>query len=209
MAKLPETRKEELLAAAETLFREKSVDKISVSDIVKAAKVSQGTFYNYYESKEDIFIGILNRICEDILERCYKISKDTGLNAIQKLNFVALEEFQINRNNDDLFEMLHKKQFMGTHQKYIVNRIEILIPLYSDIICQGIEEGSFNTKYPKQAARYILTATKFMFDPGIFSYDVEAMEEMVVSTLDFNERILGAEQGSLQDKKFLSQFRKA
>ena len=57
--KSPETRKSELLAAAETLFRENGVDRTAVSDIVKKAGVAQGTFYNYYQSKDEIFAAVL------------------------------------------------------------------------------------------------------------------------------------------------------
>lgn len=43
-----------IIKAAELLFMEKSVSKVTISDIAKKAGVAKGTFYLYFESKDDL-----------------------------------------------------------------------------------------------------------------------------------------------------------
>jgi TetR/AcrR family transcriptional regulator, fatty acid metabolism regulator protein len=50
--------KAQLVDAAISIFYEKGFQKARVSDIVKKARVAQGTFYLYFRSKDDIFLHI-------------------------------------------------------------------------------------------------------------------------------------------------------
>lgn len=50
--------KQRIFDQAQNLFREKGIDKVGISDIVKAAHVSTGTFYLYFSSKEEIIAQI-------------------------------------------------------------------------------------------------------------------------------------------------------
>ena len=50
-----ETTRKELLDAALEIFSEKSYPATTISDIVRAAGVTQGTFYLYFKNKADIF----------------------------------------------------------------------------------------------------------------------------------------------------------
>jgi len=46
--------RERVLEAAARLFREKGVDGIAVADLMKAAGLTHGGFYNHFESKEEL-----------------------------------------------------------------------------------------------------------------------------------------------------------
>src|SRR5215831_13698635 len=46
-----------LMDAAETLFAERGYHETSVSDIVRAAGVSQGTFYQYFGHRRDVLMA--------------------------------------------------------------------------------------------------------------------------------------------------------
>lgn len=50
--------KQRIFDQAQLLFREKGIEKVGISDIVKAAHVSTGTFYLYFSSKEEIVAQI-------------------------------------------------------------------------------------------------------------------------------------------------------
>src|SRR5215469_2660432 len=43
-----------LLQAAELLFAQKGVDRVSIDEITETADLSKGTFYSYFENKETI-----------------------------------------------------------------------------------------------------------------------------------------------------------
>lgn len=197
--KNPEERRKDILKAALTLFREKGYEKTVISDIVKLAGIAQGTFYIYYKSKEDVFLAVLENLREEIVEKLIEIQKRKDLNAVQKFNLITKVEFDLNRRQDDLFLQLHTEKNAGVHQKFIVNAINKLIPIYTSVIGQGVKEGSFNTNYPKEAAEYILIATKFMFDAGIFHTNPEDLKIKAKAARDITERILGVCEDSLNE----------
>jgi AcrR family transcriptional regulator len=201
ISKDPAERREEILQSAKKLFRQHGYEKTVVSDIVKDVKIAQGTFYNYFTSKEDIFMAILEIIQEDIIKNLEGITLKTNINAAEKFNLLTNEEFNLNRESDDLYLTLHNKGNEGIHQKYIVNSIKKLIPIYSNIIKQGVQEGIFNTNYPEEAAEYILFATKFMFDPGINQQEMNKLSKKFEAACDFIEKILGAKKGTINAPK--------
>ncbi|MGY1806185.1 TetR/AcrR family transcriptional regulator [Blastococcus sp. SYSU D00669] len=51
-------RKRELLEAARRVFEERGFIETRVSDIVKEARVSHGTFYTYFDTKEAVFEAV-------------------------------------------------------------------------------------------------------------------------------------------------------
>jgi AcrR family transcriptional regulator len=62
-----ETR-DKLLRTARSIFEQEGYDATSISSIVEAAQVSRGTFYLYFQSKEDIFRTLAQEIQNDLLE---------------------------------------------------------------------------------------------------------------------------------------------
>lgn len=60
-------RKEELIAAARRVFERQGFIDTKVSDIVKEAKVSHGTFYIYFDTKEDVFKSVSEAVIEAML----------------------------------------------------------------------------------------------------------------------------------------------
>jgi len=191
MAKSPETRKDELLAAAKQLFWEQGVDQTAVSDIVKKAGVAQGTFYNYFKSKDEIFAAVLEFEAEHIFLEIQSIANRDDINANEKLTLITQQDFLLNREDDPLFYTLHDPRYAYAHQKYLIDRIIKLKPIYAKLIRQGVEEKLFDTPYPEQAALYLLTVTKFIFDPAFFTYSLDEMLMMANALQNFNERVIG------------------
>lgn len=61
---LIEARRNQILDAAATVFAEKGFHRATTKDIARTAGVSQGTIYNYFDTKEDLLIGIMARLAE-------------------------------------------------------------------------------------------------------------------------------------------------
>lgn len=57
-------RRAQILDGAAQVFAEKGYHNATNKDIAEAAGVAYGTLYNYFESKADLLIGILNRMDE-------------------------------------------------------------------------------------------------------------------------------------------------
>ncbi|HYU76055.1 MAG TPA: helix-turn-helix domain-containing protein [Ktedonobacteraceae bacterium] len=57
-------RRTQILNAATKVFAEKGFHRATIKDIARTAGVADGTVYNYFGSKADVLIGILNRLNE-------------------------------------------------------------------------------------------------------------------------------------------------
>lgn len=84
IVKDPDERRSELIASAQQLFYTKGYEHTTVSDIVKAVGVAQGTFYYYFESKMAILEALVNELIAQQTAYYQAIAADETLDAIQK-----------------------------------------------------------------------------------------------------------------------------
>jgi AcrR family transcriptional regulator len=61
-----ETRRQSILDAATTVFARKGYRHASVADIIETAGIARGTFYLYFQSKQEIFLALIDRWFEDL-----------------------------------------------------------------------------------------------------------------------------------------------
>ena len=67
--KAPQTRRGDLMDAAERLFLGKGIAATSIDDIVLGAQVAKGTFYLYFSSKEALLGALQERFIEAFCDR--------------------------------------------------------------------------------------------------------------------------------------------
>ena len=58
--RLPDEKRERIMAAAEREFLENSFEAASINRIIKEAAIPRGSFYQYFEYKKDIFLYIVS-----------------------------------------------------------------------------------------------------------------------------------------------------
>jgi AcrR family transcriptional regulator len=57
-------RREQILGAATRVFAEKGFSRATTREVARAADVSEGTIYNYFEDKDALLLAILDRLNE-------------------------------------------------------------------------------------------------------------------------------------------------
>jgi AcrR family transcriptional regulator len=72
--------RDKILESAATLFLEKGYDAISVNDICKHAEVSKGSFYHYFETKQVLFLILMedwsSNLMQSILSQPISVDND-------------------------------------------------------------------------------------------------------------------------------------
>ncbi len=170
-----------------------------VSDIVKQAGVAQGTFYYYFKSKEVILDAITDKYISIIIQSMEKISKDEGLNAIEKL--VKIFKFSLSFRDDTLGIMQYVDDEKNIHlQRKYEQRIpfETVGPL-AHIFKEGVDEGIFNTPYPEDAAKAFNGISSMVLQGIDANHDLNEIKRRFMVIFDFIERILGAESGAISN----------
>lgn len=56
-----DARRDEIIAACETLYQTMGFRDVTIKDIAKCTSLSRPSIYNYFETKEEIFLAILQR----------------------------------------------------------------------------------------------------------------------------------------------------
>jgi len=93
MARSDSTR-EKLLKAAINLFHEFGYNGTSVQDIVSAAKVPKGSFYNYFKSKESLAIAASDVFYPRALEMLELENRSSPVGRLRKYLRLTLREMQ-------------------------------------------------------------------------------------------------------------------
>lgn len=63
---LPKEKQDRIIQATINELKQKNYNDISINQIVKNAKISRGSFYDYFESKDDLILYILKNIKDKI-----------------------------------------------------------------------------------------------------------------------------------------------
>jgi AcrR family transcriptional regulator len=96
-------KKDRIFDAAHVLFLERGFKNTSVADIAAIAGVAVGSFYLYFDSKEDIFVQIYNQENEDI--KAQILSKvDLDDEPVKLIHEIIEQIFTLSSNNQILQE---------------------------------------------------------------------------------------------------------
>lgn len=79
-------RGERILGAAARLFNERGYDQVSIEDIAHGAEVSAATVHNYYETKGQLLLAIVERGDATILEFAADLARSALTDARATLN---------------------------------------------------------------------------------------------------------------------------
>lgn len=144
-----ELRKRSILKASQQLFFKKGFKSVTVESIAKQARLSKGTVYLYFNSKEEIYAQILLNEIDKFHEKVLEVV-ETGENASEMLlNFA---EFYIDffLNERELFRilmtfMLHTNDlnFSGDMQVHMIRTTNRTIEILDRILQSGLDRGEF------------------------------------------------------------------
>lgn len=175
---LEKDKKERILKAALKLFGHFGLNKTTVDEIAKEARVGKGTIYHYYETKEQIFNDGVRREMEMLLEHIkseVKKKKDPRhkmrvfvLTKIKYLrNFVSLNHIT-NEAVDETYPLVQKERgdyFKAEHQ------------LFENILKEGINQKLFSIKDTRIVAFAILSVLKELERPWVFEEKIINIEK--------------------------------
>jgi AcrR family transcriptional regulator len=94
---LPENIKNEILSTTRRLVVEQGYNKINIRDITQACGIATGTFYNYYNSKQDVLSALLYDEWNKLQHFLKMRSESSELTVIQQLEegFIDLQAMMI------------------------------------------------------------------------------------------------------------------
>ena len=156
MAKTKEERRNEIIETAGKLFEEKGYEQTQVQDIVNEIGVAKGLFYYYFKSKDEVMEELADRYADTIIDAVNKLI-DKDITTFDKINRI----FQI------FIDSAEKKSgiFMGilnvkngiTHERIFFNVGKKMVPLVTELILSGNDNGECNCSDPKFITEFLVS----------------------------------------------------
>jgi len=155
ITKDPETRRREFIEASRELFLEKGFDQTSISDITNKLGMSHGSFFYYFKSKNEVMKEVIN----DNLNFYQKLTTDLinnkELTALQKMETLLGMSIQLQNAKKNINDFFKKEGNAVMYQEQRKRSRAIIIPLITQIVEQGVKEGTFNIEYPQETVEYV------------------------------------------------------
>ena len=106
--KLSKEKQQKVINAAKKEFARAPIENVSIKNIVEEADIARGSFYQYFESKEDLLIYILRENSEKLNTKLKDKVKETNGDIFKLYIFLydsMIEEFT---NNPEALQDLKK-----------------------------------------------------------------------------------------------------
>ncbi|WP_431028065.1 TetR/AcrR family transcriptional regulator [Lysinibacillus sp. LZ02] len=190
-------RRNEILDAADELFGQKGFDGTSTNDILEKVGIARGTLYHHFKSKEEIMDALIERYSIRLLETAQKVAADKSVPVVDRIIRVVMSMNLSGGGSQEIMEHIHRPQNALMHQKIQKVVINSLTPILAEIICEGIEQGLFNTPFPYECMEMVVTYANTIFDDDMVQMTNEERATRIQAFIFNVERLLGVESGNL------------
>lgn len=154
-----EATRQKLMDAAEVLFGRNGFHATSVTDITRQAGVAQGTFYLYFESKDEVFRALVRDLSHRLR---LAIARDTaGVEGRLEVEEAGLRSFlRFASEHRDLYRIVFESQFIdpAVFRWYY----ERLAEGYARGLAAAMDAGEIRRLDPETVAYALMGAAHFM-----------------------------------------------
>lgn len=165
---LTAARKEEIISACEELYKTMSFKEITIKEIGKATSFTRTSIYNYFQTKEEIFLALLQREYELWIKKLRQIQIENE--AMNRLKFAqALAHSLEERGN--LLKILSMNHYDMDENSRMERLVEFKV-VYGRALTEvrNCLEKFFPEMSIEDKQNFIYSFFPFMF--GIYPYTV-------------------------------------
>lgn len=186
----PAIRKNEIIQASEELFLAQGYEATTVEHILQRTGLSKGGFYHHFKSKDDVLMVILDRITDETIQIAQEIADKQGISAPEKFALFFRQQMELKMPKANMIRAFYEERDQNPqfhkHNAMIWNKY---VPVITQIVRQGINEGSMTVKYPEETVQLLFGAIASLYDLYHFGTDdvnmtdemrryIEALEEI-------------------------------
>ncbi len=161
-----EERRRQILDAAATVFARRGYHQARTREIAREAGLAEGTIYNYFPSKRDLLLGLLDMVVTESIPQMYQEPESDDLAALARA--FLHDRLEMLERNQQLFkavvpEMINDEELRwGYLRQVIVHLVNALAPLQQRALATG-ELRPFNPRVVLPAIAGA-TITAFVFN---------------------------------------------
>lgn len=153
-------RRDAFLDVAQRLIVTKGYEQMSIQDVLDALEASRGALYHYFDSKQALLDGVVERFADEALETINPILADSELPALTKLERVLGRIARFKAEQKELvlaiLEVWNSDGNALVRERLRQLTAKRMMPILTLVIRQGVEEGLITASDPEETARVIL-----------------------------------------------------
>ena len=149
-------RRRDLLDAAERSFAERGVHTTTVADITHAAGVAKGTFYLYFDSREQLLGALKERLVQRMVDAIAKDLTEAGdLGALERLDRVVVGVIEQQLTQRQLLGLTVQEPADAVTAERFAEASRHLIELIEAEIRTGMHAAQLDVEDPEVTAAMI------------------------------------------------------
>ena len=179
--------KRKITSVAWDLFYKKGYDNTTIDEIIRKSNVSKGSFYYYFDSKEDLMQSLpilFDSKYEALLE-----SLDPSLDSVEKLATLSAEMFFTLENSVpvQLLKTVMMSLVTSSKNQELINPDRVYFRIIRQLIIEGKENGTFLEEYSVNEIliAYSLLERGIMYDWAISNgnYALASYAHKIIRTI--------------------------
>ena len=181
---LTSARKEEIINACEELYKTMSFKEITIKEIGNVTSFTRTSIYNYFQTKEEIFLALLKREYElwiaslkQAMEQHEKMSKDEFADMLarsleerpQLLKILSMNHYDMEANSR-MENLVAFKRSYGAAMQAVTRCVEKFFPHVSEEAVQGFLYAFFPFLFGLYPYAYVTDKQKAAMDQADVPY---------------------------------------
>ncbi len=161
---MPPTTKDRILEAGAEIIHQKGYNHTGIQEVLNAAKVPKGSFYNYFKSKEDFGLQIIDRFQSQFDRLATEILEDVSMTPLQRIDRflgASMEHFH-NSNYTGGCPIGNLAQEMGdlssAFRKKLGDAMDAMVRAYAKVLTKAQSSAEISEHLDVYAAAYFIVA---------------------------------------------------
>ena len=193
-----EKRRLELLQIAYRMFLTQGYENTSVDEIIEAAGIAKGTYYYYFQGKEQMLEAVIGMMLDAEVEAARQILA-TEMPVPQKIVGI-IASARPTQEEQPIEAVLNRPENVLMHKKIQEQLLETFVPLLSEAVEEGVRCGFFACDHIPERVKMLLILGSALFDEASFT---EAEADVFISVV---EVLLGTAPGGMGFLRTLIQY---
>lgn len=149
-------KRKKIAFSIKDLILEKGIKNLTITEIVNKAKIARGSFYDYFETKEDVLFEIIVQELKDFKK---ELTKKKFINLDSKNKVFKFFEFSLSEEEKFFKERTFYKEYLTialtSNKEKIINFNKKFNNELKDILLNIINEGICNNELKKEALCFV------------------------------------------------------
>ena len=186
-----------ILDSAERLMFVMPDKDITINLIAKEAEIGKGSIYYYFRSKDEIINAVIERCYKKAIHEYFR-AVNNYLTAVEKIKclFQSMIKKEFHDNQQNFIIALHLNEDILLHNKMKQVAIDEVSPILTEILKQGVAEGSMLTDAPEESAEIIVGVLTFLLDDFSSTIDTHRTYNKLKILANVLETCLRTAEGS-------------